>query len=122
MYHNLRKRKNNLKTINYNIAYHLKEKNGYKTSFGVTGMQQANRNKGSEFLIPEYDLFDIGAFIYTQKQISNKLSASGGLRFDTRRLNSRELMEGADTKFTGFKNRTLHFSSYLNDCLFSFIY
>ena len=92
-----------LKTINYNIAYHLKEKNGYKTSFGVTGMQQANRNKGSEFLIPEYDLFDIGAFIYTQKQISNKLSASGGLRFDTRSLNSRELMEGADIKFTAFK-------------------
>jgi len=92
-----------LKTINYNIAYHLKEKNGYKTSFGVSGMQQVNKNRGSEFLIPEYGLFDIGVFAYTQKQISNKLTASGGLRFDTRTLDSKELMEGADVKFNGFK-------------------
>ena len=92
-----------LKTINYNIAYHLKEKNGFKTSFGVTGMQQVNKNKGSEFLIPEYDLFDMGGFVYTQKQISNKLSASGGIRFDYRNLNSKELFEGNDKKFTAFK-------------------
>ncbi|MES2776148.1 MAG: TonB-dependent receptor [Bacteroidota bacterium] len=92
-----------LKTINYNIAYHLKEKNGYKTSFGITGMQQANRNKGTEFLIPEYDLFDVGGFVYTQKQINNKLSVSGGIRFDYRNLDSRELVEGSDKKFAGFR-------------------
>ena len=92
-----------LKTINWNIAYHLKEKNGYKTSFGVTGMRQVNKNKGTEFLIPEYSMFDMGAFWYTQKQIANKLSASGGIRFDYRNLNSKELMDGADKKFTAFE-------------------
>ena len=32
-------------------------------------MQQANKNKGIEQLIPEYNLFDIGGFIYTRKTI-----------------------------------------------------
>ncbi|MEO7312525.1 MAG: TonB-dependent receptor [Chitinophagaceae bacterium] len=92
-----------LKTINYNIAYHLKEKDGYKTSVGVTGMHQSNRNKGIEFLIPEYGLTDIGGYVYTQKQINNKLSASGGIRFDTRNIDSKQLIEGATTKFSAFK-------------------
>jgi len=94
-----------LKTINYNFAYHLQEKNGWKTSFGVSGMEQTNRNKGEEFLIPAYDLFDIGGFAYTQKQINKKLSASGGIRYDYRNLNSKELKEGPDLKFAAF-NKT----------------
>lgn len=93
-----------LKTINYNLQYHFGEKNHWKTSIGVNGMQQNNQNKGEEALIPEYDLFDIGAFIYTQKEI-NKLTLSGGLRYDHRSLNSKELGEDADIKFEQFKRQ-----------------
>ena len=91
-----------LKTINYNLQYHFGEKNHWKTTLGVNGMRQENQNKGAEALIPEYNLFDVGGFIYTQKEI-NKLTLSGGLRFDHRSLNSKELAEEDEVKFESFK-------------------
>jgi len=90
-----------LNTLNYNLQYHFAEQKNWKTSIGVNGMQQRNKNKGAEVLIPEYSLFDIGGFVYTQKRI-HKLTLSGGLRFDNRSLDSKEFREGSDVKFPGF--------------------
>jgi len=90
-----------LNTVNYNVQYHLAEQKNWRTTIGVNGMHQANKNKGVEVLIPEYSLFDIGGFVYTQKRI-DKVTLSGGLRFDNRTLDSKELMEGIDLKFPGF--------------------
>jgi iron complex outermembrane recepter protein len=91
-----------LGTVNYNIQYHMAERNNFKTTIGVNGMRQTSANKGEEALIPEYSLFDIGLFIYTQKRIS-KLTLSGGVRGDTRSLDSKELMDGPMIKFPAFK-------------------
>jgi iron complex outermembrane recepter protein len=91
-----------LGTVNYNLQYHLAEQKNWKTTVGINGMQQTNKNKGVEVLIPEYSLFDIGGFVYTQKTM-DKLTLSGGLRFDNRAVNSKELTEGTDLKFPGFK-------------------
>lgn len=90
-----------LKTFNYSTAYHFNDKKGWTTSIGIGGMQQGNQNKGIEVLIPEYNLFDIGAFVYSQKTI-DKTTLSGGIRFDNRSLDSKELIEGSDVKFSGF--------------------
>jgi iron complex outermembrane receptor protein len=90
-----------LNTVNYNVQYHLAEQKNWKTTIGVNGMHQANKNKGVEVLIPEYSLFDIGGFVYTQKRI-DKITLSGGLRFDNRSLDSKEFMEGVDLKFPAF--------------------
>ncbi len=91
-----------LGTVNYSLQYHLAERKNWKTTVGINGMQQTNKNKGLQQLIPEYDLFDIGGFVYTRKTI-NKLTISGGLRFDNRSLNSKELAEGPRMKFPAFK-------------------
>ncbi|HMK24463.1 MAG TPA: TonB-dependent receptor [Chitinophagaceae bacterium] len=91
-----------LGTVNYNLQYHLAEQKNWRTSIGINGMQQTNKNKGAEQLIPEYNLFDIGGFVYTRKTI-NKLTLSGGLRFDNRSIDSKELMDGPDLKFSAFK-------------------
>ncbi len=91
-----------LATINYNLQYNLAEKNNWKTTIGVNGMQQSNKNKGVEVLIPEYSLFDIGGFIFTQKRIE-KLTISGGIRFDNRSVDSKLLVQGSDVKFPAFK-------------------
>ncbi|RFS22808.1 TonB-dependent receptor [Chitinophaga silvatica] len=80
----------NLHTFNYALKYYLAESNGWQTTVGVNGMQQNNKNKGEEFLIPAYSLFDIGAFAVTSKTF-NKLTLSGGLRFDNRTLHSEGL-------------------------------
>lgn len=93
-----------LGTFSYNATYHFDDKKGWTTSVGINGMQQKNTNKGEEVLIPEYSLFDIGTFIYTQKTI-NKTTVSGGVRYDNRSLNAEEFIEGANIKFDHFKKQ-----------------
>ncbi len=78
-------------TFNYNLRYNLEEMKGWETSFGSSGMQQNNYNKSLEFLIPEYNLFDIGGFVFTQKTC-NKITLAGGLRFDNRNINTQKLI------------------------------
>lgn len=90
-----------LNTINYNVQYHLREVNDWKTTIGVNGMEQTNKNKGVEVLIPEYSLFDIGGFVYTQRRFK-KLTLSGGARFDNRHINSKSFAEAGEVKFQQF--------------------
>ena len=100
-----------LNTFNYAVKYYLPEMKGWQTTFGVNGMQQRNDISSSEeFLIPAYDLFDAGVFVVTSKTF-NKLTLSGGLRFDNRSMKIKSLSLGDDgkpvntggeTKFSGF--------------------
>lgn len=72
-----------LHTVNYDVHYMLPEKNGYELSFGTNGMYQHSLNKGMEYLVPEYRLFDAGVFALAKKSWG-KLNVSGGLRYDKR--------------------------------------
>ncbi|MEN9685035.1 MAG: hypothetical protein RLZZ28_821 [Bacteroidota bacterium] len=91
-----------LQTMSYNFQYHLAENKNWKTSFGITGMYQQNRNKAAAVLIPEYNQFDIGGFVYTKKTVSDKLTISGGLRADHRNVKGRELIESGLIRFGAF--------------------
>lgn len=90
-----------LKTFNYNLQWQLPEAKEWHTTIGVNGMRQSNQNKGEEALIPEYNLFDIGGFVFVQR-LFKKATISGGLRFDNRNINAKELIEGGDVKFEQF--------------------
>jgi iron complex outermembrane receptor protein len=70
-----------LGTLNYSFQYLLPEKNNWKHTIGVNGMQQENKNKGAEVLIPEYKTTELGLFFFTQKRIA-ALTMSGGARVD----------------------------------------
>jgi iron complex outermembrane receptor protein len=72
-----------LNTFNYDVLYNFPEKNDLDISVGFNGMHQTSKNKGEEFLIPEYNLFDIGIFTIVKKSFG-KLDIIGGLRYDTR--------------------------------------
>ena len=98
-----------LQTINYNLQYNLAEKTGWKTSLGVTGMYQQNRNLAENVLIPEYNQFDIGAFVYSKKTF-NDLTVSGGLRVDTREVTGKTFMQNGTVKFSGFDKSFGNFS------------
>jgi iron complex outermembrane receptor protein len=91
-----------LKTINYSTQYNLADRNGWKTSAGITGMYQQNRNLAEEVLIPEYNQFDIGGFLYTKKTFNSNLTLSGGLRIDHRNLNSKAYEDAGVPKFRAF--------------------
>lgn len=79
-----------LHTINYDIRYNLPEINGYKIVTGVNGMYQKSLNKGTEYLIPEYNMFDAGVFAIASRNFG-RLDISGGIRFDHRHLHSKSL-------------------------------
>ena len=75
-----------LNTINYDVKYNLPDFSGIESTLGVNGMYQSNRSKdATDFPIPDYDLFDIGAFYFAKKSFG-KLDVSGGLRLDRRNI------------------------------------
>jgi iron complex outermembrane receptor protein len=90
-----------LRTFNYRLAYQFEDHNSWRTSVGVNGMAQVNSNGGEEVLIPEYSMFDIGGYLYSQKTI-DKLTLSGGLRYDMRRLQSQQFIQNGMEKFVAF--------------------
>jgi iron complex outermembrane receptor protein len=91
-----------LKTVNYSVQYNIAERNGWHTSFGVSGMYQQNRNKADEVLIPEYNQFDVGGFVYTRKNITPQLTFTGGLRFDNRSVTGKSYTDNGVVKFSAF--------------------
>jgi len=80
-----------LNTFNYSLKYSFPEKKHWDTSLGINGMVQSNSNLGLEALIPEYSLVDGGIYLLTQKQF-DKFMISGGIRFDSRSINSKQLI------------------------------
>jgi iron complex outermembrane recepter protein len=101
-----------LKTINYAARFHFPSNKKWKTSVGITGMRQSNTNKGEEAIIPDYELFDIGAFVYSQ-YTKNKWSVSGGVRFDTRHVNGDAMEVDAAPKFNAFERNFSNVSGSL---------
>jgi iron complex outermembrane receptor protein len=79
-----------LGTLNYSFQYLLPEKNNWKHTIGVNGMQQENKNKGMDVLIPAYQSVELGLFFYTQKR-AGKLTMSGGARIDKKGIEFNEL-------------------------------
>jgi iron complex outermembrane recepter protein len=84
-----------LRTINYDVQYLLPEKDHFSLAFGVNGMGQKSEDRGTVFLVPEYNLFDFGVYSTARKNMG-KLTLSGGLRFDTRSLHTQNLYINAD--------------------------
>jgi iron complex outermembrane receptor protein len=80
-----------LTTLNYNLRYNIKEKKGWETSIGISGMEQTNVNRGLEVLIPAYSLTDVGGFLFTQKTIATNLVFATGIRYDYRFLTAQNL-------------------------------
>ncbi|WP_295767496.1 TonB-dependent receptor [uncultured Mucilaginibacter sp.] len=75
-----------LNTLNYDVKYNLPQMAGIETSVGVNGMYQTNRSEdATDFPIPDYNSFDIGAFIFAKKSFG-PVDISGGLRLDNRQI------------------------------------
>ncbi len=98
-----------LNTFNYSVQWQLPELKEWHTTLGFNGMAQQNKNQGEEVLIPEYRLFDIGAFLFTQR-FFKKATLSGGIRFDNRSITGDSFSEGVDIKFAAFSESYANFS------------
>lgn len=92
-----------LHTVNYDVRYKLPIADQLKIAVGGGGMWQRSLNKGDEYLIPAYQLFDIGGF-GTITYNTGKFTLSGGMRVDNRHLHSLaldDLFEKFSRNFTG---------------------
>ena len=94
-----------LHTLNYDVRYVSEERSGWKFSTGLNGMGQKSLNLGEEYLIPDFDLFDVGVFATASKALK-QWNLSGGLRFDYRYLDANGLEEDGEVRFEDF---TRHF-------------
>lgn len=99
-----------LHTLTYDIRYLTHEFNGWKVSTGVGGMFQRSVNKGEEFLIPDYRLFDFGIYATASKSINEHWTLNGGVRYDHRRLHGDALLEEDEWRFNDF---TRHFNGFI---------
>ena len=102
-----------LNTLNYSFNFDFPEIRGYNLSVGVSGMYQKSLNLGTEFLVPEYGLFDVGGFVIGRKSFG-KLEISGGIRFDNRAETGNELFvnsSGEKSTVTD-PNATMRFSAF----------
>ena len=90
-----------LHTVTYDARYLHTGFDTWKLTAGIGGMFQRSLNKGEEFLIPDYRLFDIGAYATASKNWQ-KWTLSGGIRFDNRHLHSYALTEEGEERFADF--------------------
>ena len=85
----------------YDVKYYFHSVAGWEISAGVNGMYQTNDvTKGTEFVIPSYQQFDIGPFAVFKKTMG-KLDIAGGVRFDSRSFHNDALYSKPDP-VTGF--------------------
>ncbi len=90
-----------LQTINYGLKYTLPTISNIELTIGTNGMHQKNTSKdATDFPIPDYQLTDIGGYIYG-KWKSDRLTLSGGFRLDTRHVKAADFYVGNNVN-TGF--------------------
>ncbi|HXS35480.1 MAG TPA: TonB-dependent receptor [Flavipsychrobacter sp.] len=104
-----------LHTYTYDFKYFLHEWKGWGITTGINGMEQINQNRGSEFLIPDYNLFDIGAYGIAKKQWG-AWTLAGGLRYDFRTMSTQakyvnDVTGGAGNVMELFNPFTRNFSN-----------
>ena len=89
-----------LHTVNYDLHYQLAGEQ-WQYAAGLSGMWQHSENLGEEYLIPSYRLFDIGAFASATRSFE-RLTLSGGLRWDRRHLHAYGLEDDGELRFKDF--------------------
>ncbi|PTQ99452.1 iron complex outermembrane receptor protein [Mucilaginibacter yixingensis] len=102
-----------LNTYSLDAKYYLPEGNGWQPIIGLSTSDEHSLNKGTEFLVPAYDQFAIGAFGYAKKTWNENNTFNLGLRYDYINNNGKAFSVDGEQKFTGFKNSFSNLSGAL---------
>ncbi|MBO4906621.1 MAG: TonB-dependent receptor [Bacteroidaceae bacterium] len=87
-----------LRTVNYDVRYVVSLPFDLKLNAGVGGMNQHSVNKGEEYLVPDYDINDIGLYA-TTSYTWKRWTFNGGARFDLRHITANSLIEEGTLRF-----------------------
>jgi iron complex outermembrane recepter protein len=86
-----------LNTVNYGFRYNAPEILNTEITAGINGMYQDNKSKNAtDFPIPDYNLLDAGGYVYA-KWKRNRMTISGGIRYDIRYLKGNDFYTVRDT-------------------------
>ena len=95
-----------LNTVNYGFRYNTAKISNTEFSIGINGMYQNNLNKNAtDFPIPNYNLFDAGAYLFAKWKYKH-WTVSGGIRSDIRFLKGNNFYTRTDS-LTGFYKQVL---------------
>ncbi|QNK65011.1 TonB-dependent receptor [Pedobacter sp. PAMC26386] len=90
-----------LNTANYGVKYNAPKILNTEFTVGVNGMYQNNLNKdATDFPIPDYNLFDAGAYLFAKWKYE-RWTIGGGIRYDLRHLNASDFYTATNAQ-TGF--------------------
>jgi len=98
-----------LNTFSTDVKYYLNSTRGWEPVFGLSADDGHSVNKGTEYLIPDYDTYGVGAFAYAKKTWNNN-TFNAGLRYDYRDNKGKGLMDNGTAVFTPFDNSSSSFS------------
>jgi len=90
-----------LSTITYDARYYFPQSDslkGIETVIGFSGMNQQNENKGNEFLVPDYQMDEAGAFASAKKSF-RKSTINAGARYDFRNINGEKMVSDSNEIF-----------------------
>lgn len=93
-----------LNTFSADAKYYLAEAKGWQPIIGLSTSRESSRNKGYEYLIPEYDQTSIGTFVYIKKSWE-KNTFNAGVRYDYVNNDGKQLFVDGNEQFSGFKNQ-----------------
>ncbi|SHF62138.1 TonB-dependent receptor [Pedobacter caeni] len=94
----------NLNSYTYDVKYYFPNAGKWEPAIGVQGMYQKNVNKGDEFLIPDYNSNNIGAFFYLKRNFE-KGAVNIGARYDYKKINGQDLSVDGEQVFSSFNNK-----------------
>lgn len=77
-----------LRTLSYNLQYHLPKMGDFETIIGIQGMYQDNENFGEELLIPDATTTDFGVMATSHYHMDNS-DLQFGIRYDNRQIDSK---------------------------------
>ena len=77
-----------LRTLSYNLQYHMPKMGNFETIIGVQGMYQTNENFGEELLIPDASTTDFGVMATSHYHMEDS-DLQFGLRYDNRNIDTK---------------------------------
>ena len=84
-----------LNSLTYDVKYSFTNAGKWEPTIGLQGMYQININSGEEFLVPDYDSNNIGAFVYLKRNFSHG-AINAGIRYDYKNVDGKDLLEDHD--------------------------
>ncbi len=87
-----------MKTFTYDLKHFIVKSDDWEFTYGFAGMLQNSKNKGTEFLVPDYSVNDLGGFAYARRPLE-QWELSAGIRYDHRYFTTEELVEDGETRF-----------------------